>query len=48
MKPTPSFLDELKIAADHTAMAEDEFRREVAKRAKAWRTNAPSPFAGSI
>jgi hypothetical protein len=35
MKPTPSFLDELKLAADRTATAEDEFRREIAKRTKA-------------
>jgi len=35
MKPTPSFLDELKLAADRTATAEDEIRREAAQRIKA-------------
>ena len=35
MKPTPSFLDELKCAADKTATAEDEIRREAAQRIKA-------------
>lgn len=35
MMPTPSFLDELKAAADRTSAAEDEFRREVAERSKA-------------
>lgn len=32
MTPTPSFLDELKLAADKTATAEDEIRREAAQR----------------
>jgi hypothetical protein len=32
MKPTRSFLDELKAAADRTATAEDELRREIAER----------------
>ena len=35
MKPTPSFLDELKSAADRISVAEDELRREVAERTKA-------------
>ena len=35
MTPTPSYLDALKAAADRTATAEDEFRREVAERTKA-------------
>jgi hypothetical protein len=35
MKPTPSFLDELKLAADKTSTAEDEIRREAAQRIKA-------------
>jgi hypothetical protein len=35
MKPTPSFLDELKSAADKMAAAEDEIRREAAQRIKA-------------
>ena len=35
MMPTPSFLDALKAAADKSATAEDEFRREVAERTKA-------------
>jgi hypothetical protein len=35
MIPTPSFLDELKLAADRTATAEDEIRREAAQRIKA-------------
>jgi hypothetical protein len=35
MKRTPSFLDDLKLAADKTATAEDEIRREVAQRIKA-------------
>jgi hypothetical protein len=34
MKPPPSFLDELKHAADNTATAEAEFRREIAERTK--------------
>jgi hypothetical protein len=34
MKPPPSFLDELKRMADHSATAEDEFRREIAARTK--------------
>lgn len=32
MKPAPSFLDDLKAAADKAAAAEDEFRRDFAKR----------------
>jgi hypothetical protein len=35
MEPTPSFLDELKLAADKTSTAEDEIRREAAQRIKA-------------
>jgi hypothetical protein len=35
MIPTPSFLDELKFAADRTATAEEEIRREAAQRIKA-------------
>ena len=35
MTPAPSYLDALKAAADHTSIAEDEFRREVAERTKA-------------
>lgn len=35
MAPTPSFLDEFKLAADRATAAEDEFRREIAKRTKA-------------
>jgi hypothetical protein len=35
MTPTPSFLDELKLAADKTSTAEDEIRREAAQRIKA-------------
>jgi hypothetical protein len=35
MKPTPSFLDDLKLAADRATAAEEEFRREFAKRTKA-------------
>ena len=35
MKPTPSFLDELKLATDRTATAEADFRREIAERIKA-------------
>jgi len=34
MQLTPSFLDELKRAADKTATAEDEIRREAARRIK--------------
>jgi hypothetical protein len=34
MKPTPSFLDELKVAADRCSLAEDAFRREIAARTK--------------
>jgi hypothetical protein len=32
MKPVPSFLDDLKAAADRSATAEQELRREVAER----------------
>ena len=35
MTPAPSFLDALKLAADEAARAEDEFRRQMAARAKA-------------
>lgn len=35
MKPTSSFLDKLKAAADRVSVAEDELRREVAERTKA-------------
>ena len=34
MTPAPSFLDALKSAADDAARAEDDFRREIAKRAR--------------
>jgi hypothetical protein len=34
MKPTPSFLDELKSAAENSSQAEDAFRREIAARTK--------------
>lgn len=34
MTPTPSFLDELKVAAEKTSTAEDEIRREAAQRIK--------------
>jgi hypothetical protein len=35
MKPTPSFLDDLKRAADGQSAAEEAFRREIAARTKA-------------
>jgi hypothetical protein len=35
MTPTPSFLDDLRLAADRISQAEDELRREVAERTKA-------------
>ncbi|HEY0223420.1 MAG TPA: hypothetical protein VGC38_02810 [Pseudolabrys sp.] len=35
MKPTPSFLDQLKAAADGQSAAEDAFRRDIAARVKA-------------
>ncbi len=34
MKPTPSFLDDLKLAANRATVAEDDIRREVARRIK--------------
>lgn len=44
MKPTPSFLDDLKLAADRAAAAEEEFRREFAKRTKALDTERAFAF----
>jgi len=44
MKPTPSFLDELKLAADRMATAEDDIRREVAQRLKALETDRAFAF----
>jgi len=35
MPPGPSFLDDLKRATERTAMAENDFRREIAQRIKA-------------
>ena len=35
MTPAPSFLDALKLAAEEAARAEDDFRRQMAERAKA-------------
>jgi hypothetical protein len=44
MKPTPSFLDDLKLAADRATAAEEEFRREFAKRTKALETERAFAF----
>lgn len=44
MKPTPSFLDDLKRAADRATAAEEEFQRELAKRTKALETERAFAF----
>jgi hypothetical protein len=44
MKPTPSFLDELKLAADRASAAEDQFRSEFAKRTKALESDRAFAF----
>src|SRR6266568_2665288 len=44
MKPTPSFLDDLKLAADRATAAEEEFQREFAKRTKALETERAFAF----
>lgn len=44
MKPTPSFLDDLKLAADRATAAEEEFRRDIAKRTKALETERAFAF----
>jgi hypothetical protein len=44
MKPPPSFLDDLKLSADKATAAEEEFRREFAKRAKALETERAFAF----
>jgi hypothetical protein len=44
MMPGPSFLDVLKKAADNATAAEDQFRREVAQRAKALETERAFAF----
>jgi hypothetical protein len=35
MPPVPSFLDDLKLATERAASAENEFRRDIARRIKA-------------
>lgn len=35
MPPVPSFLDDLKLATERAAAAENEFRRDIARRIKA-------------
>jgi hypothetical protein len=44
MKPTPSFLDDLKLAADRASAAEDQFRSEFAKRTKALESDRAFAF----
>src|SRR5882762_7052541 len=44
MKPAPSFLDDLKLSADRATAAEEEFRREFAKRTKALETERAFAF----
>src|SRR2546423_1221665 len=44
MKPAPSFLDDLKLAADRATAAEEEFRRDIAKRTKALETERAFAF----
>jgi hypothetical protein len=44
MIPTPSFLDNLKLAADAATVAEEKFRREIASRTKALETERAFAF----
>jgi hypothetical protein len=44
MKPTPSFLDDLKLAAERATAVEEEFQREFIKRTKALETERAFAF----
>src|SRR5882762_11014541 len=44
MKPAPSFLDDLKLSADRATAAEEEFRRDFAKRTKALESDRAFAF----